>query len=31
MAGIARAAGATPRQLEQAIGADPARPATRPA
>jgi bifunctional non-homologous end joining protein LigD len=31
MAGIARAAGASPRQLEQAIGADPAPPATRPA
>ena len=31
MAGIAKAAGATPRQLEQAIGADPAPPATRPA
>jgi bifunctional non-homologous end joining protein LigD len=30
MAGIARAAGATPRQLEQAAGADPERPrATR--
>jgi len=29
MAGIARAAGASPRQLEQAIGADPAPPATR--
>ncbi len=26
MAGIARAAGATPRQLEQAAGADPERP-----
>jgi bifunctional non-homologous end joining protein LigD len=31
MAGIARAAGASPRQLEQAAGADPAPPATRPA
>jgi bifunctional non-homologous end joining protein LigD len=31
MAGIARAAAASPRQLEQAIGADPAPPATRPA
>jgi bifunctional non-homologous end joining protein LigD len=31
MAGIARAAGATPRQLEQAAGADPAPPASRPA
>lgn len=31
MAGIARAAGASPRQLEQAIGADPARSASRPA
>ena len=31
MAGIARAAGASPRQLEQAIGADPAPPASRPA
>jgi bifunctional non-homologous end joining protein LigD len=31
MAGIARAAGATPRQLEQAAGADPPRTATRPA
>ena len=31
MAGIARAAGATPRQLEQAAGADPVSPATRPA
>ena len=29
--GIARAAGASPRQLEQAIGADPAPPASRPA
>jgi bifunctional non-homologous end joining protein LigD len=31
MAGIARAAGASPRQLEQALGADPARSASRPA
>jgi bifunctional non-homologous end joining protein LigD len=31
MAGIARAAGASPRQLEQAAGADPARSATKPA
>jgi bifunctional non-homologous end joining protein LigD len=31
MAGIARAAGASPRQLEQAIGADQLRPAARPA
>jgi bifunctional non-homologous end joining protein LigD len=31
MAGIARAAGASARQLEQATGADPAAPATRPA
>jgi bifunctional non-homologous end joining protein LigD len=31
MAGIARAAGASPRQLEQAIGADQPRPAARPA
>ena len=31
MAGIARAAGASPRQIEQAIGADPARSASRPA
>jgi bifunctional non-homologous end joining protein LigD len=29
MAGIAKAAGATPRQLEQAAGADPERPRTR--
>jgi len=31
MAGIARAAGASPRQLEQAAGADPVRTASRPA
>jgi bifunctional non-homologous end joining protein LigD len=31
MGGIARAAGASPRQLEQAVGADPARSASRPA
>jgi bifunctional non-homologous end joining protein LigD len=31
MAGIARAAGATPRQLEQAAQADPPRPAAKPA
>ncbi|HXU88777.1 MAG TPA: DNA polymerase ligase N-terminal domain-containing protein [Methylomirabilota bacterium] len=31
MAGIARAAGASPRQLEQAAGADPARSAAKPA
>jgi hypothetical protein len=30
MAGIARAAGASPRQLEQATGADSAPSATRP-
>jgi hypothetical protein len=31
MAGIARVAGASPRQLEQAAGADPARSAAKPA
>jgi bifunctional non-homologous end joining protein LigD len=31
MAGIARAAGASPRQLEQAAGTDPARSASKPA
>jgi bifunctional non-homologous end joining protein LigD len=31
MAGIARAAGASPRQLEQAAGADPVRSASKPA
>jgi bifunctional non-homologous end joining protein LigD len=31
LAGIARAAGASPRQLEQAAGADPVRSASKPA
>ena len=31
MAGIARAAGASPQQLERAIGADPVRSASKPA